>query len=53
MPTDLLKDMKRILQEGVVFDFSQPEFYQGKYKIPIYVVEDQVQLVDYQRFEKR
>ena len=52
MPTDLLKDMKRILQEGVVFDFSQPEFYQGKYKIPIYVVEDQVQLVDYQRFEK-
>lgn len=38
--SDLLKEMKPIMQEGVVFCFSQMDVKGKEYRIPIYVVED-------------
>lgn len=40
LDADLLKDMKSILQEGVVFCFSQMDIRGKEYRIPIHVVED-------------
>lgn len=52
MGTDFLKEVKNILQEGVVFDFSQRDFVEGHYQVPIYIVEDQVRERDIQRLKK-
>lgn len=38
--SDLLKEMKPILQEGVVFCFHQTEVKGNEYQIPIHIVED-------------
>ena len=40
MNSSLLKDMKSILQEGVVFCFEDIEHKGKEYRIPIYVIED-------------
>lgn len=40
LDSDILKNMKPILQEGVVFCFEQMDVKKGEYRIPVYVVED-------------
>ncbi|MGK0552172.1 hypothetical protein ACSFB8_08610 [Enterococcus faecalis] len=40
LDVELLKDMKSILQEGVVFCFSKMDVRGKEYRIPIHVVED-------------
>jgi hypothetical protein len=40
LDVELLKDMKSILQEGVVFCFSQMDVRGKEYRIPVHVVED-------------
>ena len=40
LDSDILKSMKPILQEGVVFCFNQMDTKGKQYRIPIYVVED-------------
>ncbi|MGX6978464.1 hypothetical protein ACWN8V_04210 [Vagococcus elongatus] len=38
----LLKEAKSILQEGVVFDFSQKEMIDDLYCVPVYIMEDKI-----------
>lgn len=40
LDVDILKEMKTILQEGVVFCFDQMDIKGKEYHIPIHVVED-------------
>ncbi|BAL61357.1 hypothetical protein MPD5_0049 [Melissococcus plutonius DAT561] len=39
---DLLKDMKIVLQEGIIFCFSSMKISNDEYRIPIYLVEDAI-----------
>lgn len=47
---ELMRELKPILQEGVVFSFAQSEAINKKYTIPIYVVEDRVRRLEEQKY---
>ncbi|MGX7350453.1 hypothetical protein RU97_GL001437 [Enterococcus canis] len=47
---EVLKELKTILQEGVVFCFSQTELQDKQYRIPIHVVEDSIWKTKSQRY---
>lgn len=38
----LLKEVKPVLQEGVVFDFSQKDLIEDVYSVPVYIMEDRI-----------
>lgn len=46
LPFDLVKDLKSIMQEGTVFEFSQVGLSEGKYSIPVHVVEDNLRKIE-------
>ncbi|EOL49136.1 hypothetical protein [Enterococcus phoeniculicola] len=52
LDSDLLKDMRGILQEGVVFSFEQTELIDKEYRIPIYVVEDYLWKIKGSRYQE-
>ncbi len=39
---ELLKEMRNLMQEGIIFSFDQVGLIDGKYRIPIYVIEDYI-----------
>ncbi|MDT2836647.1 hypothetical protein P7H50_07060 [Enterococcus durans] len=39
---DLLKDMRNLMQEGIIFSFEQGGLVNDEYRIPIYVIEDYI-----------
>lgn len=39
---DLLKDMRNLMQEGIIFSFEQGGLVNDEYHIPIYVIEDYI-----------
>lgn len=51
LPADLIKELKSILQEGIVFSFQQAELIEQAYHIPIYVIEDALWKTKSQRFQ--
>ncbi|MGG5359576.1 MULTISPECIES: hypothetical protein [unclassified Enterococcus] len=40
--SELLKDMRNMMQEGVIFSFAQSGLDNDEYHIPIYVIEDYI-----------
>ncbi|EGO9256085.1 hypothetical protein DUC41_001577 [Enterococcus faecalis] len=49
---ELLKNMKGILQEGVIFCFQQTEVDKEEYRIPIYLVEDSLSKMKNTSYQK-
>lgn len=43
---DIVKELKSIMQEGAVFEFSQVGLDDGEYKIPVHVVEDNLRKIE-------
>lgn len=39
---DLLKEMRSLMQEGIIFSFEQAGLINDEYRIPIYVIEDYI-----------
>ncbi|WP_165005217.1 MULTISPECIES: hypothetical protein [unclassified Enterococcus] len=39
---ELLKNMRNLMQEGIIFSFDQGGLINGEYHIPIYVIEDYI-----------
>lgn len=39
---ELLKEMRNLMQEGIIFSFDQVGLIDGEYRIPIYVIEDYI-----------
>ncbi|MGX7025576.1 hypothetical protein [Vagococcus hydrophili] len=52
LPDDLVVELKSVMQEGIVFNFSQVGLIDGKYSIPIHVVEDNLRKVDNYYFKQ-
>ncbi len=39
---ELLKEMRNLMQEGIIFSFDQVGLIDDEYRIPIYVIEDYI-----------
>jgi len=46
LPSNIVKELKSIMQEGTVFEFSQVGLNEGIYKIPVHVVEDNLRKIE-------
>ncbi|SLM85654.1 hypothetical protein FM121_06100 [Vagococcus fluvialis bH819] len=49
---DIVLELKSVMQEGIVFNFSQVGLVNGEYIIPIHVVEDNLRKVDNYYFKQ-
>lgn len=46
LPYDIVKELKSLMQEGTVFEFSQVGLDEGEYRIPVHVVEDNLRKIE-------
>ncbi|MGX6992206.1 hypothetical protein CBF34_06600 [Vagococcus penaei] len=51
MPVDIVERLKLVMQEGVIFDTSQAGLKNGFFRVPIYIVEDNLRKVDQPYFK--
>ena len=52
VPNEIIKRLKGTMQEGIVFNFSQVNWVNEEYVVPIHVVEDNLRKVENYHFKQ-
>lgn len=52
VPNEIIKSLKGTMQEGIVFNFSQVNWINEEYVVPIHVVEDNLRKVENYHFKQ-